>query len=314
MALRGLLKNWPYKLLALGAAIILTTYVHGERNPWVSTTMDLRLDPGKPQKGYVVTSLSQDTVTISLEGLKADVDGVKPSEVRAWIDVPKLQTGTYSLPVRVSLPQALERKVAARPTVPNVSATIEELSSRVLPIEARIKTSPPIGYAPGEPSITPSTVTVSGGSSVVERIARLVVIVDPTPLRPSVDDYVAIKALDARNEEIKGVEITPEGARVVLELVEAPASKSVFVSPTIVGQPQFPYRVAKVSVAPSSVTIKGKPEILVGTSLISTDDLDITGAVADVVRYVALQVPPGLQIEGPGSVKVTVKVVPGPRT
>ncbi len=147
----------------------------------------------------------------------------------------------------------------------------------------------------------------------MNRVARLVVLVDPTPLRPSSDDFEPIKALDVRGNEVIGVDVEPQGAHVALKLVEAPASKSVFVSPGYVGQPQFPFRVVQVSVTPSFVTVRGRPEVLAGTAIIATDDVDVTGAVADLVRYVTLRIPPGIEVEGSRQVKVTIRIQqPGP--
>ena len=56
---------------------------------------------------------------------------------------------------------------------------------------------------------------------------------------------------------------------VVLGLVEAPVSKPVYVSSNVVGQPEFPYKVAK---NPGSVNIK-ETERLAGTTTISTDEV-----------------------------------------
>lgn len=311
MVLRNLLKNWPYKLIALGTAIILTTYVHGERNPTVSTSAATRLGIIGLQKGYVVT-LAQEEVPISLQGPKTAVDAVKPTDIKAWINLANLRAGSHTVPIIVSFPESSTHNVIAKPAVPKVSVTIEALSSRTLPVEVKIKNSPPIGYASSEPSVTPSVATVSGRRSLVDSVARLIVMVDPTPLRPSLDEYVSIKPVDSHDNPVNDVNISPDGVRVALRLVETPADKPIFVSPTIVGQPQFPYRVTKVNVTPNSVSVKGRPESLAGASTVSTDAVDIAGATTDVVRQVGLHVPPGLDIDGPRTVKVTVRIVPSP--
>lgn len=310
MTLRKLLKNWPYKLLAVGTAIMLTTYVRGMQNPQISTSITTRLGIVGLQKGYVVT-LAQDEVPVSLEGPKVAVDAVKTNDIKAWVNLANMQTGTHTVPIAVRIPEQLMRTVIARPAIPRVSVTVEAVSSRTLPVEVKIKNSPPIGYASSEPKINPTTATVSGRSSLVDSVARLVVMVDPTPLRPSVDEYVQITSLDTHGNRIRNLDISPEGARVMLKLVEAPASKPVFISPSIVGQPQFPYRVTKISVMPSSVSVEGRPESLAGLTTMSTDEVDVTGATEDIVRRVGLHVPPGIEVEGSRFVKVTVRIETG---
>lgn len=311
MSVRGLLRNWPYKLIAILTAVILTTYVHSERNPWTSLTVDAPVQSIRLQEGFV-NKINPDRISISLTGPKNEVDAVasaiQSGEIRPIVDLNGLTKGIHSLPVQLSIPDVVAKKVTTETR--RVRVTIEDMSSRTMPVEVKIKNSPPIGFSVGGQTVNPGTATVSGASSFVKSVARLVVVVDPSPLRPSIDEYVSIKALNSKNEEVQNVLVRPNIAHVVLGLVEAPVSKPVYVSSNVVGQPEFPYKVAKITVTPGSVNIKGKPERLAGTTTISTDEVDVTGAMADVVRYVSLNVPPGVEIEGSNRVKVTVRIVP----
>lgn len=314
MSLRKLLRNWPYKLLALATAIVLATYVHTERNPWTSVSVDAVVQTMHLQDDYIA-KLSGDRISVLVNGPKSDVENVssliKSGDIKAVADLAKLAPGKHNVQLSITLPDALAGGVTVQPVTQVVSVTIDATSSRTMPVQVRVKSSPPIGFAVGEASINPSTATVSGAGSLVDCVAKLVVVVDPTPLRPSVDEYAGIKALDAENNEIKGVKVAPVDTHVALKLVEAPASKAVFVAPTIVGQPEFPYRVSKVTVTPSSVTVKGRPERLAGMSILSTDEIDVAGATSDIVRYVSLHVPPGIEIDDGSSVKVTVRISSG---
>lgn len=313
MSVRKLLENWPYKLLALGTAIILASYVHSERNPWMSTTLDMTVQAVHLQEGFIAKP-KQEKVTVSLRGTKSDVDAVvalaKDGEAKALVDLKGKQAGAHNLPIKLAIPDLSSRNITAQPVPQQMLVTVDAVSSRTLSVQVRIKSSPPIGVSVSQSNVTPATATISGGSSLVNSVARLEVVVDPTTLKPSVDEYVSIKALDAKGNEVKGVDVAPDDARVTLRLVETPASKAVFVSPSIAGQPEFPYKVVKVSVTPNSIMVRGKPERLAGTSIISTDEVDVSGATSDIVRYVGLHVPPGIEIEGSDRVKVTIRIVP----
>lgn len=309
------LRNWPYKLVALIAAILLWSHVQGEVNPvtYVPTKVPIRYS--NLAKGCVATIIPEEA-PISLQGPKLLLDAMDPKrDISASVDLEDLDIGTHTVPLSVTVHTEGRRSGAtAVPAVREVAVTIESISSRTMPVEVRLKSSPPIGWATSESTTTPSRSIIMGRSSLVNSVARLVVTADATPLKPAVDDYAQIRALDARGKEIQGLHITPDSARVVFRLIEAPANKAVFVSPSVVGQPQFPYRVTRVTVNPSSVTIKGRPESLVGTSTITTDDVDVTGATGDVVRRATLRVPPGLDVEGSRTVKVTIRIEQGPNT
>jgi YbbR domain-containing protein len=297
--------------VALGTAIILFTYVHGERNPQTTASVDATVLPLHRQDGYIAR-ISPERISISLQGPKSEVDAVigvlKSGEIRPTVDLGKLSPGVHNAQVDVAIPDGLAASTIVKPVVPTISVTIETKSSRAMTVRARAKNPPPIGFAVGEPAIDPAIATVSGASSLVNSVARLEVVTDLTTLRPSVDEDVKITAINSMGEAIKGLNISPSSAHIAVRLVEAPASKAVFVQPSVTGQPQFPYKVIRISVAPNSVTLKGKPERLAGTSIITTDDVDVRSATSDIVRYVGLHVPPGVEIEGSGSVKVTIKI------
>jgi hypothetical protein len=123
-----------------------------------------------------------------------------------------------------------------------------------------------------------------------------------------IDRYYTVKALDGSGNEVKGIDVSPERIRVRLDLVAVPARKSVFVSPTIVGQPQYPYKVTRVSVVPETVIIVGKPAMLLDISTIGTEDVTIDGAVQNISRDVELRLPPDVDISGSKKVRVNVRI------
>ncbi len=303
-----LLKNWPYKIFAVLIAFTIWSHVQNVRNPVTDVPAKVPVKYTHLHKGYVANVIPEE-ILVTLQGPKLQVDEMNiKKDIMATVDLANLDVGTHRVPIKIVIPEERRDGVAALFDSKDVAVTIESVSSRTIGIEVKMKSPPPIGWTLSDPTIQPSRAIVSGRSSLVDRVARLAVTTDATPLKPSIDDYVHIKALDARGREIDGVRVAPDGARVALKLVEAPAGKSVFVSPTVTGQPQFPYQVTKVSVTPNSVTIKGRPESLVNTSTLSTDEVDVTGATGNVVRRTTLRVPPGLDIDGPRTVKVTVKI------
>ncbi len=314
MILRGFMGNWPYKLLALAAAIVLAAYVHSERNPRTTASIDAEIMALNNKQGHTVR-LSPAKVSIALQGPKSEVDAligiIRSGDIKPTVDVAQLKPGNYKIPIVFVVPNALAPSVNAQPVVRKADVSIESTSNRKMSVQVKVKTSPPLGSAVGPIRIDPPTASIKGPSSVVESVTALQVVCDPTPLKPSVDELAPIKAVDARGRQVKGVEINPEEAHVILKLVEAPASKAVFVQPNVTGQPQYPYRVTKISVVPNSVTLKGKPEVLAGTTVLATDVVDISDTNTDTIRRVGLHLPPGVQIEGAASVRVFVRVAPG---
>lgn len=304
--------NWREKLFAVVAAIILTGFVHSQMNPKATSTVTAEVRCDHLQEGFEA-SLRENTVPITLSGTKSDVDSVvdsaKAGEVVAWVDLDGLGEGIHSIKFsKIAFPEQLPDTVTSKASVNSVTVKIEARISRTLPVNVKISSPLSAGWSSGRADISPSSATVSGPSSLVDSVDRLVVVAEPTPSRPSVDEYASIRPLDTRGEEVKGIRVAPDVAHVSLKLVEAPANKSVFVSSNVIGQPQFPYRVTKITVTPSSVIVKGKADVLTRTANISTDEVDISGATTDVIRHVYLRLPPGLDVEGSKEVSVAVKI------
>ena len=71
----------------------------------------------------------------------------------------------------------------------------------------------------------------------------------------------------------------------------APSDRSALVSPTIVGQPAAGYLPMPYDIVPSTVTLTGDPAILVGTTVLHTEPIDVNGLTRDRSFKVRLLVP-----------------------
>jgi YbbR domain-containing protein len=83
------------------------------------------------------------------------------------------------------------------------------------------------------------------------------------------------------------------------------------VSPQITGVPADGYNVVSVSVSPPAVTVSGTQAFVTGTTSVATKSIDISGATADIVKTVSLDLSSGTEVTGgPPTVTVTVKIAP----
>jgi YbbR domain-containing protein len=68
--------------------------------------------------------------------------------------------------------------------------------------------------------------------------------------------------------------------------------------------------VTNIAIEPATVTLVGSQAVLEGIISVATASIDITGATDDVVRQIALMVPPDLNVVGPNMVSVLVSIEP----
>jgi len=303
--------NLFYKLASLVVAVVLCIYVNSERNPQLKKTWRVPVDAVNVATGYVA-DLSQSEVSITLEGLKSVVESVRAEDVRAWVDLAGMGIGRNvekkAVKVKTRVSGLPENNVTVSSSPSLIKTTIEALTGKLVPVEVKLSSQPPMGFSYSDPEMSPSQVRVAGKATDVQRVRRAVVSIPARyPDGPLEGSYRAV-AVDARGAVVGGVRVSPESVRLNMQFVETPATKSVIVSPNVMGEPKYPHRVSRVSTTPAAVTLRGKPSALIGVSTINTERVGIDGAETSLTEEVGLRVPPGAQVVGGGRVKVTVYI------
>ena len=307
--------NLSYKLFALAVALALWMYANSERNPQSRKTYTVSLGILNPMQGYAA-ELSAHEANIVIEGLKTEVDSVRKDDVMAWVDLNEVKVSNKSfvekslkIRARVSgISSQDDLIITVNPTT--VNARLEAISGKRLPVEVKFITSPPLGFSYSNPEINPASLSVTGKTTEVSRVKRVIVALPEQIPSNGVDDYFKVTPLDFNGGVVTGVNLGADKVRLKLQLIEVPATKAVIISPNITGDPKFPAKVTKVTVTPSSVTLGGKPRSLVGISTINTDKISIEGATGDVSHDVTLREPPGVKINGHSKVHVSVSISP----
>ncbi|MCE5323452.1 hypothetical protein LLG46_09095 [bacterium] len=307
--------NLFYKLLALGVAVGLFMYVNAEQNPRARKTYNVPISSINIAKGYVA-DVSLDEASVTISGLKSITDSIQ--RVTAVVDLssakPSFGKIEKTLKIKANIfgvASADLDKLDVKVNPKTVKVHIEALSGKRLPVEVKFPTAPPLGYSYSNPELAPGSVSVSGKSTQVSQVKRVVLTLPNQFSDQSIDDYFALTPLDSSGSKVEDIALSPEKVRLKIELVEVPATKTVIVSPNVQGEPKYPAKVNRVTTVPASVTLMGKPSTLAGISTITTDRVSIEGVSETITRDVDLRVPPGVKISGHGSVKVGVYIGAG---
>ncbi len=300
-----------YKLLALVIATFLWAYVNAERNPRARKVVTAPLEVRNLAKGYVA-ELSAAKVSVTIEGPKSGVDAVRSEDVSAWIDLKGLKVGPALIKSKANVAArvagASEDQLAVSVSPSPVQVRAEAIRSKRLPVDVKLLTAPPLGYSYADPVVEPGSVGVKGKASDVARVKRVLLFLADRSMGKAIDGYFEVTPTDSAGNRVGSVTVDTEKVHLKLGIVEVPATKAVVVSESIVGRPAFPATVISVSVTPPSVTLEGKPKILMGLSTIETEDVSVEGETANITRQVGLRVPPGVKVVGSQRVRVTVVI------
>lgn len=305
-------QNAIYKIASLIIAIALTVYVYGERNPPTIRVLQVPLETQKLPANVGIKSVP-DTVRVQVDGPKDSVMRVTPEMVRAYVSLDGLRAGQHRLLVRVDPTNSLPPDIHASAAQPTVVAELEPLERQIRPIEPVFLRPAPPGFTYSLPTVKPSVAYVMGPTPAVDRVTQLQVVVNADP-KPSgtISGRFPIRAVDSNSLEVEEVTTKPESATVQVRIQGMPAQKEIFISPNLKGAPAAGFRVKSINIVPQSVTVTGSPSVIADLNFVTTDQVDISGASADVVRSVQMLLPDGVTAQGSRKVRLEVNIEPRP--
>ena len=91
---------------------------------------------------------------------------------------------------------------------------LEPLVSRTLPLQSTMSGQAAIGYQIGDLTLDPKQALVSGPASLVSAVTHVSVVVNIGDIRESIDQSIAIAALDEGNTAVANVSIQPQSVHV----------------------------------------------------------------------------------------------------
>ena len=295
--------------LALGLASALWIVVQNETNPDRTDIPNLTVSVevvNTPTGLVAVSEAPQVQVRVRVP---SDAwSRLRPGSFRATADAALARPGVNELPVTVEALDSQVRSVEAIP--PRVNVAMEEVGERIVPVRVDVAGNVPFGYAYSTPRIAPENVTVSGPSSVIQRVEAGVVDLRLDGVTVSLNATYSPRPIDARGGEVRGVRLSPPTVNVEVPVSQQVGYKEVGVRPAVRGRVTAGYYLQPVEVEPATVTVVGSPSTLAEVDFVDTEPVDANNVSNSVVRRVQLAPPPGLSLLQPQPVNVTLRVSP----
>jgi len=299
--LDAVLFNWPLKALSLIIAIILWFFVLGSEDPTTTQAITVPVRSINTPEDLAVISISPETVELRVRGRQSAFRNTDPSRAVLEANLRNAKVGENEVALRIArLPYAL----SALPGYPTTATVqLDKIIQRVRPVQYVRRGDPASGFIIDSITVEPDEVNVIGATSIVSRVARVVVVVDTSGLNSSVEFEADVEARDNRDVVVNGVSFQPQRVKVQVTVRQVRV-KTVPVRP-VLGSPPPGWRVAGVSTAPLVVTVTGE-QGLAAVDSVSTIPLDISGLRGSKTYSVPLNVPAGLSLLGPAAIEVTV--------
>ena len=233
------------------------------------------------------------------------------NSVRAILDLSGLGAGEHDVDIQVQVGPRPTQILFANPQT--VTIDLESFKNKPLLIDLSLTGQPAAGYQAGEATLAQQEVTISGPQSLVDEAVGARVAVNLDGIRESiVNEPVPIQLVNAKNEIIKGLTVTPETVMANVPISQQSGYRDLAVKVVVNGQQAPGYRLENISVFPLVVTVVSKDPSLVNSlpGVVDTMPLDLQDAKEDISTRLALDLPEGVTLIGPQTVQVQVSITP----
>ena len=199
--------NFPQKMGALGAAILLWFAATADRRALTTRNLDVPLNVVGADTGRVVTGQPK-TIRVTVEGQSSRLEAISVSQFEATVDVNGLDDGFFTKPVAVTAPGgATVRRVQPA----QVSGTLDAVIRDKVDVRAALlesSSAPPLRV-----KTTPDTVTVIGPRARVGEVAYALALAG-RQVAPNKPLEVRLTAMDSSGKPVEGVRLEPSRAKI----------------------------------------------------------------------------------------------------
>ena len=287
--------NWALKLGSLVLAFLLWLLVIQFDDPKetqtfrgipVTLTNTQLLD--QQDKVYEVLE-NTDTVTVTVRAPRSIIDGLSASDISAVADMSKLtEINTIAITFSVQNVDDVEN-IKGNPDV--LKLNVEDRKTKWINVQYSTTGEVAEGYMVASTQLDQTRIEITGPQSAVDKVSYASVDMDVSGVSSSLSANVEIQLHDANDNLIQLGSIT-KNVNYIRMAVEVLATKEVPIVASMQGTPADGYlTTGEISCEPSMVMIAGTASALANVNRISipADQLDITGATANVVETVNIR-------------------------
>jgi YbbR domain-containing protein len=170
--MRWLFRNFGYKLLAAGVALLLWGVSHGTTP--IERGFDVELVQLGVPENLVVTDQSTDAVNIRVKGSQAALRSLSVADIEYVVDLSGAKAGVTQHEVdaeSVKLPRGAQI-VSRSPS--SIDFTLEPRGTKAVKVRADLEGEPAPGFVVGAVEVEPLRVRITGPRSEVLRLSEVV--------------------------------------------------------------------------------------------------------------------------------------------
>ncbi|RKJ68038.1 CdaR family protein [Roseburia sp. 1XD42-69] len=306
--------NFGLKILAVLFSVALWLVVVNIDDPKTTRTFTttVSIENGNYLTGigkYYEIVNNSSTVTFKASGKRSYLERMSNSDFKAVADMESIENMSR-VPIDIT-PQRYTSNVSVTNKTYYLELEVEELRSESFVIA--VETVGEVGdqKALGSVSISPNILRVSGPSSVVEMVDKVIARVDVNNMTSDMIDSVIPLLYDAKGNEMNTSELS-FNMQSVTASVQILDTKEVTINFQTSGTPPDGYEYIGTEYSPQTVRVKGQVAVLntMNSITVPKEVLDLTDATEDIEKTVDVSsyLPEGVTLVEPGQAKIDVRV------
>ena len=311
-------KNLSLKILSAVFPVVLWTIIVNIYDPTTSYTfsnvsVQLINTESLTDKNYSYEIVDGGKISVYVSGPKSVVTNIKASDIVATADLSKISAFADYVDIHVSVVRNGQtlNNVEAVPKTSAVRLSIENRDTKTINVNTEVTGKPADGYALVKQTLNPTSIKVTGPSSIIDTIDHAGITFDVTGATDEVHGDADIHLYDEEENEIKDVslDLSQSSVSYTAQVVRI---KTVAVEAGYSGTPKDGYTISSVTLNQNNVQVYGDEnalnnleKIVIPSNNINVDELD-----KDRIYKFSLEnyIDKSLHILKNSRVEVTVKV------
>lgn len=289
----------------------LWLYINNVENPVKDSTIGsvpVEIVNSESLKNSNLSLLEEEeyTVDVNISGPSNQIYTISKEDFKLKVDLSKyaLKQGENIIPVEVvDYPEGINIKNNKSLTV---KVKIESCTEKEINIESMVDLNYQKGFSKKSLSIEPSSVSVSGPKSLVEKASRAVIKGKIDNVSRNIEQDYDIVILDDKGNEISGLELNEDSALLRVEVVKG---KEVPIKASFIGSLKEGLSLESSELSLSKVTISGDTDKIDKVDCINTSEINLDNINSSQKIEASLVVPEGITIQnGSSSITVTLNI------
>lgn len=276
-----LFHNLSIKILSFLGALLVWLFIVNIDDPYKTKSymvhVDLTNEDALRSVHKVYEIVEGGTATVRVRGRRSVVDNLDASDIKATADLSEL-SAVNSVDIKPSLKIATSSDVELECTQV-LKVSLEDMETKQVKVTVETEGTPAEGYTVGSCNAKPNVIEVSGGESVIDRIATVKVTLNVNGASDSFLKKLEPAAYDKKGNKIISSTLSFEkkNIRVKARLLQ---NKTIPVKIHIKGKVANGYEYVDATCVPEEIEIAGSARKLASISRLDIP-IDVTGLTSD---------------------------------